>query len=72
MGALQLATHGSWGGSWESKYSAYLVTKILGVTATSASKSHSAARNHTCSMRGSPLSSFPWLASGCETKAPTA
>jgi hypothetical protein len=40
MGALQLATHGSWGGSWEAKYSAYLVTKILGVTATSASKTY--------------------------------
>ena len=40
MGALQLATRGSWGGNWEAKYSAYLVTKILGVTASSASKTY--------------------------------
>jgi hypothetical protein len=33
-GALNVATNGSWGGSWSSKYGDYLITKILGDTAS--------------------------------------
>ncbi len=29
-GALNVATHGAWSGSWSSKYDDYLITKILG------------------------------------------
>jgi hypothetical protein len=31
-GALNVATKGSWGGSWSSKYDDYLITRILGDT----------------------------------------
>jgi hypothetical protein len=35
-GVLNLATHGSWSGSWSSKYDDYLITKILGDTESGA------------------------------------
>lgn len=35
-GALKVATHGSWVGSWSSKYGEYLITKILGDTESGA------------------------------------
>ncbi len=31
-GALNVATHGAWSGSWEGKYDDYFITKILGET----------------------------------------
>jgi hypothetical protein len=38
-GALQLATKGAWGGSWDSQYSDYEVTKIAGLSLPFDSKS---------------------------------
>lgn len=38
-GALQLATKGAWGGSWDSQYSDYEVTKIAGLNLPFNSKS---------------------------------
>ncbi len=32
VGALNVATHGAWSGSWSNKYDDYLITKILGDT----------------------------------------
>jgi len=37
QGALAVATHGNWQGSWSTKYSEYFITGILGVTASGAS-----------------------------------
>jgi hypothetical protein len=35
-GALSVATHGAWSGSWSRKYDDYLITKILGETESGA------------------------------------